>query len=187
MILQLGELDPTLLRNRDCYLCVRGGRDLSVEVALVWKWEAALSSRALAVTSPHSALESPVTLEMAATDEGQDLPGLLQSLLVSVERAIERVPLDALAFPCPRCRDEDVIVQDNGVVCGCQCVCQQQSQVEKKDTSIQTSPMFEFVGSIPHIDSDEENDSTHEPDGTTRSSDMRSGGEYLDLQYRSLQ
>jgi hypothetical protein len=160
---------------------VRGGSGLSVEVALVWKWEAVLSSRALAVTS--SALETPVTLEMAAADEGQDLPGLLQSLLVSVERAIERVPLDVLAFPCPRCRDEDVIAEDNGVVCGCQCVCQQQNQVEKKDTSIQTSPMFEFVGSIPHIDSDEENDSTHEPDGTTRNSDLRSRGEFSDLQY----
>ncbi|XP_021923306.1 uncharacterized protein LOC110831512 isoform X4 [Zootermopsis nevadensis] len=174
VILQLGELDPTLLRNRDCYLCVRRGTGPRVEVAFVWKCEAFLSSRALAVTSPpHSALETPVTLEMAATDEGQDLPGLLQSLLVSVERAIERVPLDVLAFPCPRCRDE-VIAEDNGVVCGCQCVCQQQSHVEKKDTSIQTSPMFEFVGSIPHIDSDEENDSAHEPDGTTRNSDLRS-------------
>ncbi|KDR23948.1 hypothetical protein L798_08872 [Zootermopsis nevadensis] len=176
VILQLGELDPTLLRNRDCYLCVRRGTGPRVEVAFVWKCEAFLSSRALAVTSPpHSALETPVTLEMAATDEGQDLPGLLQSLLVSVERAIERVPLDVLAFPCPRCRDE-VIAEDNGVVCGCQCVCQQQSHVEKKDTSIQTSPMFEFVGSIPHIDSDEENDSAHEPDGTTRNSDLRSRG-----------
>jgi hypothetical protein len=123
---------------------------------------------------------------MAATEEGQELPGLLQSLLVSVERAIERVPLDALAFPCPRCRDEDVLAEDNGVVCGCQCVCQLQHQVEKKDTSIQTSPMFEIVGSIPHIDSDEENDSTHEPDGKTRSSGLRSRGGYLDLQHCHL-
>jgi hypothetical protein len=155
---------------------VRGGRDLTVEVALVWKWEAVLSSRALFVTSPNCALETPVTLEMAAADEGQDLPGLLQILLVSVERAIERVPLDALAFPCPRCRDEDVLVEDTGVVCGCQCVCQQQNQVEKKDTSIQTSPMFEFVGSIPHIDSDEENDCAHEPLGRVRSPDVASTG-----------
>ncbi|KAJ4438801.1 hypothetical protein ANN_14753 [Periplaneta americana] len=152
--LQLGELDPTLLRNRDCYLCVRGSSGSpSVEVALVWKWEAVLSSRPLAVAD--CSLDSPLALEMAATD---DLPGLLQSLLVSVERAIERVPLDALAFPCPRCHDDD-----SGVVCACQCVCQQQGQVEKRDTSIQTSPMFEFVGSIPHIDSDEENDASREP------------------------
>ena len=165
--LQLGELDPTLLRNRDCYLCVRRGcSDASVEVALIWKWEAVLSSTSLLVTSP--ALETPLTLEMAAADEG--LPGLLQSLLVSVERAIERVPLDDLAFPCPQCRDDE----DDGVVCGCQCVCQPQVQVEKKDTSIQTSPMFEFVGSIPHIDSDEEND-THDPDGTTNFSAVTRG------------
>ena len=181
VLLQLGELDPTLLRSRDSYLCVRGGRGLTVEVALVWKWEAVLSSRALFVTSPNCALETPVTLEMAAADEGQDLPGLLQSLLVSVERAIERVPLDALAFPCPRCRDEDVLVEGTGVVCGCQCACQQQNQVEKKDTSIQTSPMFEFVGSIPHIDSDEENDSAGEPVVTVRSPDVASTGGYTDL------
>lgn len=184
--LQLGELDPTLLRNRDSYLCVRGGRGPSVEVALVWKWEAVLSSRALVVTSPDSALETPVTLEMAATEEGRDLPGLLQSLLVSVERAIERVPLDALTFPCPGCRDVDVLAEDNGVLCGCQCVCQQQNRVEKKDTSIQTSPMFEFVGSIPHIDSDEENDYSHEADGRQRCSDVTSKGEYLQLHHVTL-
>ena len=181
VILQLGELDPTLLRSRDSYLCVRGGRDLTVEVAVVWKWEAVLSSRALFMTSSNCALETPITLEMAAADDGQDLPGLLQSLLVSVERAIERVPLDALAFPCPRCRDEDVLAEDTGVVCGCQCVCQQQNQVEKKDTSIQTSPMFEFVGSIPHIDSDEESEFAREPVETVRSRDVASTGGCTDV------
>jgi hypothetical protein len=179
VILHLGELDPTLLRNRDSYICVRGGRGIDVELALFWKWEAVLSSRTLVVTSPDAALETPVALEMAASDEGNDLPGLLQSLLVSVERAIERVPLDALAFPCPRCRDEDVLPEDTGVMCACQCVCQQQNQVEKKDTSIQTSPMFEFVGSIPHIDSDEETDAASEAGGRMRNYDMTSRGEFL--------
>jgi hypothetical protein len=168
VILHLGELDPTLLRNRDAYICIRGDRGHGLELVLFWKLEAVLSRRALVVSSPDCALGTPVTLEMAATDDGSDWPGLLQSLLVSVERAIERVPLDALAFPCPRCRDEDVLPEDAGVVCACQCVCQQQIQVEKKDTSIQTSPMFEIVGSIPHIDSDEETDATSEPDGRIR-------------------
>lgn len=177
VVLHLGELDPTLLRNRDSYICVRVDRGHGVQLALFWKLEAILGSRTLVVSSPNSVLETPVTLEMAATDDGSDLPGLLQSLLVSVERAIERVPLDALAFPCPRCRDEDVLPEDAGVVCVCQCVCQQQNQVEKKDTSIQTSPMFEIVGSIPHIDSDEETDANSEPDGRIRNYDVTSGGE----------
>lgn len=30
--------------------------------------------------------------------------------------------------------------------------------MNKKDSSMQTSPMFEFVGSIPHIDSDSDDD-----------------------------
>lgn len=43
--------------------------------------------------------------------------------------------------------------------CACQCLCRlPDSTVSKKDSSIQTSPMFEFVGSIPHIDSDSEDD-----------------------------
>lgn len=43
--------------------------------------------------------------------------------------------------------------------CACQCSCRlSDSPIIKKDTSIQTSPMFEFVGSIPHIDSDEDDD-----------------------------
>jgi hypothetical protein len=178
VILHLGQVDPTLLRNRDSYICLRGGRGHAVELALVWKLESVLKSRTVVVSSRNCVLETPVTLDMAATDDGSDLPGLLQSLLVSVERAIERVPLDALAFPCPRCRDEDVLPEDTGVMCACQCVCQQQTHVEKKDTSIQTSPMFEIVGSIPHIDSDEETDAASEPDGRIRNYDVASRGEY---------
>lgn len=43
--------------------------------------------------------------------------------------------------------------------CACQCSCRlPENQVLKKDSCIQTSPMFEFVGSIPHIDSDEDDE-----------------------------
>lgn len=113
-----------------------------------------------------STLISPVDLELSSAIEepdSADLPELLQNLLVSVEHAIERVPLDDLTFPCPQClkyvpvdRPED---ENDIMKCSCQCTCRLSgTTVLKKDSSIQTSPMFEFVGSIPHIDSDEEDD-----------------------------
>lgn len=105
-------------------------------------------------------------LECAAIDDSDavDLPELLQNLLVSVEHAIERVPLDDLVNPCPQClqyvplnRQEQ---ESDNTMCSCQCSCRmpETSMVLKKDTSIQTSPMFEFAGPIPHIDSDEDED-----------------------------
>lgn len=110
-----------------------------------------------------SNLRSVADLELTsyADYDGAQLPELLQNLLISVEHAIERVPLDDLTFPCPQClqylpldrREDDVMS------CACQCSCiLPDSHVLKKDSAMQTSPMFEFAGSIPHIDSDEEED-----------------------------
>ncbi|CAH1977262.1 unnamed protein product [Acanthoscelides obtectus] len=110
-----------------------------------------------------SGLRSVTDLEITSYDDydGQALPEMLQNLLVSVEHAIKRVPLDDLVFPCPQClqylpldrSDEDP------AACACQCSCRiPENPVSKKDTSIQTSPMFEYVGSIPHIDSDEDDE-----------------------------
>lgn len=112
-----------------------------------------------------SALISAVDVDLASClqdPEEEQLPEMLQNLLVSVEHAVERVPLDDLTFPCPQCLkylpldrvDDDADVSK----CSCQCTCRLSVSVVMKDTSIQTSPMFEFVGSIPHIDSDEEED-----------------------------
>ncbi|KAK7791789.1 hypothetical protein R5R35_008807 [Gryllus longicercus] len=197
--LHLGELDPTLLRSRDCYLCVRPALQAEaeaearaapdadgVEVALVWRGaegppasrplpaprdlrEAPLTEEAAqqpmpapspsptSTPSPSPELDSVLAMEEAALlppPDGaaageQALPALLHTLLVSVERALERVPLDELAFPCPQCRE----------ACACACGAPPPAPVQKRDSSIQTSPMFEFAGPIPHIDSDDEDDS----------------------------
>lgn len=136
VILHLGELDSALLRSRDCYLCVRVGSEAKPEVALIWSGGSRSSS------PPLSALAM-----MTATEE---LPELLQDLVVSVERAIERVPLDELPFPCPQCHE---CLSELDCVSHCRC-----NNTEKRDSSIQTSPIFEFDASIPHIDSDEEHE-----------------------------
>ncbi|XP_018567154.1 triple functional domain protein isoform X3 [Anoplophora glabripennis] len=110
-----------------------------------------------------SSIRSVSDLEINSYDDydGVELPELLQNLLVSVEHAIKRVPLDDLTFPCPQCLQYLPLdrQEDDVTACACQCSCRlPESPIIKKDTSIQTSPMFEFVGSIPHIDSDEDDD-----------------------------
>lgn len=107
-------------------------------------------------------MSSLTEIEMVSFNDldGEDLPEMLQNLLVSVEHAIERVPLDELAFPCPQCHQYlPVSEETESVSCVCVCSCSlPDNVVMKKDTSIQTSPMFEFAGGIPHIDSDEDDE-----------------------------
>jgi len=80
------------------------------------------------------------------------LSALLQSLIVTVDRAIERVPLESLSFPCPHCIG---VADDELTKCRCRNV---HSSVEKKDSGIQTSPVFEIDHGFPNIDSDEDYD-----------------------------
>lgn len=173
IIVNLGPVPATFVRNGDCYLCVRTRSAPGLEVALVWKRYNLINCQTVAeFVSPLqnfdeivcSVLKTTMDLETCCSDESEcfDLPEMLQNLLVSVEHAIERVPLDDVAFPCPQCAQyvplerEEIESPD---VCTCQCFCAQEINVVlKKDTSMQTSPMFEFVGSIPHIDSDEDDD-----------------------------
>lgn len=175
IVIHLGPLEPSVVRNRDCYICLRNRSAPGLEVALIWRKSSEIHCQTLAeFTNPLqnlndimcSTLSSTIDLELASTiedSESVELPELLQNLLVSVEHAIERVPLDELTFPCPQClkylpldRPED---ETDLMKCSCQCTCRLPgTTIFKKDSSIQTSPMFEFVGSIPHIDSDEEDD-----------------------------
>lgn len=176
IIVHLGPLDSSLVRNRDCYICLRNRSAPGLEVALTWRKAGKINCQTLVEFSNPlqnleefamcSALTCAVDVDLASAmddPEGAELPELLQNLLVSVEHAIERVPLDDLTFPCPQClkylpldRPDD---ETDVTKCSCQCTCKLPgATVTKKDTSIQTSPMFEFVGSIPHIDSDEEDD-----------------------------
>ncbi|GLG92516.1 Uncharacterized protein GBIM_00200 [Gryllus bimaculatus] len=160
--LHLGELDPTLLRSRDCYLCVRPALQAEaaaearaapdadgVEVALVWRGaEGPPASRPL--PAPRDLREAPLTEEAAQQTMPAPSPSptstpdaVADARAGQVERALERVPLDELAFPCPQCRE----------ACACACGAPPPAPVQKRDSSIQTSPMFEFAGPIPHIDS----------------------------------
>lgn len=169
----MGPLCPTLIRNTDCYICIRSRSAPGLELALIWKASAQIHCQTLAEFKNSmqnldeimcSTLCSVMDIENSIADDGDgiELPELLQNLLVSVEHAIERVPLDDLANPCPQCLQyvpldrQDVT---DSSICSCQCSCRLSDVlVLKKDTSIQTSPMFEFAGSIPHIDSDEDDE-----------------------------
>lgn len=168
VVLHLGEIDESLLKNRDCYVCLRenpmkkenGGGN--IEVALIWKNGKKTGARTIVREEKEfvgDEIVSPLTMSEAAKSD-DDLPALLQNLLVSVEHAIHRVPIENLAFPCPKCHEYlelETGSEEAEEGCGCECSARPR-QVEKKDSSIQTSPMFEIVGSIPHIDSDEDGD-----------------------------
>lgn len=107
-----------------------------------------------------SPLNSSMDLESTVDEiEGIDLPELLQNLLVSIEHAIERVPLDDLQFPCPECHQFLPLEKSEQSECpACSCTCSSPQEVRKNDNSVQSSPMFDFAASIPHIDSDEDDD-----------------------------
>ncbi|KAF5297185.1 hypothetical protein FQA39_LY12200 [Lamprigera yunnana] len=173
VITHLGSLSATLVRHTDCYICIRNRSAPGLEIALIWRISAQFYCQTIAeYKNPLqnldeimcSTLTSVMDVENIAIDDsdGAELPELLQNLLISVEHAIERVPLDELANPCPQCLqyvplDKPEQLPDN--ICSCQCLCRMpDTMVLKKDTSIQTSPMFEYAGPIPHIDSDEDED-----------------------------
>ncbi|KAK9882428.1 hypothetical protein WA026_021459 [Henosepilachna vigintioctopunctata] len=173
VVIHLSTLDPSVVRNRDCYLSLRTRSLPGLEVALTWRKNHELHSHTIAAfRNPLNSLDdimcsnisSVSDLEMSSYDDfdGTELPELLQNLLVSVEHAIERIPLDDLSFPCPECLDYMPLdnSEDSKTVCACQCSCKNllTPAVAKKEISLQTSPMFEFAGSIPHIDSDPEDD-----------------------------
>ncbi|XP_060519485.1 uncharacterized protein LOC132697828 [Cylas formicarius] len=172
VVVHLAPPDPSVLRNRDCYVCVRTRSQPGFEVAVIWKLRNQISWHTLAQFSNPlysiddimcSSIRTVADLEVSYVDECESaaLPELLQNLLVSVEHAIKRVPLDDLTFPCPQCHQYLPLERqdDELVSCACQCLCRlPENTVSKKDSSIQTSPMFEFVGSIPHIDSDEDDE-----------------------------
>lgn len=83
-----------------------------------------------------------------------ELPAYIKSLLVTVERKIERVSLDDLTFPCTACRNIDTDDPLLGCRCGNEsCECGNEScecNLEKEEART-----FEVAG-IKHIDSDDE-------------------------------
>lgn len=178
IVINLGLLPSTYIKNNDCYLCVRNRSSPGLEVAILWKRYGRINLQTVAEFKEPlnkssniilcSNLTTTMDLEYCCTydvidndmqEDDYDLPEMLQNLLVSVEHAIERIPLDDITFPCPQCSQYVPLDTQDCPSCSCQCPCiQQETIIIKKDSSIQTSPMFEFVGSIPHIDSDEDDD-----------------------------
>lgn len=103
LILQLGTLNESILTPTDIYLCVRPATSISydrkrgrhsVELCSVWRSHKT-QSVVYQTLDPYKHSLTSISLEMLT----EDLPQLLQSLLVSVEQTISRVPFDELAFP----------------------------------------------------------------------------------------
>jgi len=100
LVLHLGAIDESLVRPHDIYLCIRSCA-ADVSAALYACWRAAIVNESAAVIvyrqlDPDKDPITPLSVEMLA---GEDLPHLLQTLLVGVEHAICRIPLDELTFP----------------------------------------------------------------------------------------
>lgn len=94
-MLHLGTLDESLLRANDLYICMKTEENNKFP-SLCAVWRSQINSNIVYhPLDPDKDSLSPLAIEMLS----EELPQLLQSLLVGVERAICRVPLDELAFP----------------------------------------------------------------------------------------
>lgn len=101
LILQLGTLNESILTPTDIYLCIKPATSTSydrksghVELCSVWRSQKT-QSVVYQTLDPYQHSLTSISLEMLT----EDLPQMLQSLLVSVEQTISRVPFDELAFP----------------------------------------------------------------------------------------
>lgn len=105
--LQLGTLNETFVTPTDIYLCIKPtticyGEKVRVNLCAVWR-SFRTQTIVYRILDPYKDSLTSISLEMLT----EDLPQLLQSLLVSVEQTISRVPFDELAFP--KYNDDDEI------------------------------------------------------------------------------
>lgn len=109
-MLHLGTLDECLVNASDLYLCIRplniSGAATStsntVNLCVVWrKFET--KEIAYHILDPDKDPLTSISLEMLT----EELPQLLQTLLVSVEQTINRIPFDELSFPASNGHDDD--------------------------------------------------------------------------------
>ncbi|XP_058457064.1 uncharacterized protein LOC131434407 [Malaya genurostris] len=108
LVLHLGALDESLVRAQDLYLCVRPEPETSQpRLYAVWRGGTVASDQSHSTSSTQSSpvvyrqldpVKDPIT-PLAVEMLAEDLPALLQNLLVGIERAICRVPLEELTFP----------------------------------------------------------------------------------------
>lgn len=149
----------------------RGTRVVSPATMEKWKETTRCETRSR-VLAPRdlanpSALESSViSAEVVDTrfdnvsrpDEVSDLelPAYINTLLVTVERKIERVSIDDLPFPCLACRNIDTDDPLLGCKCaGDGCECENEAICECPHGANKVVRSFEVAG-IKHIDSDDE-------------------------------
>ncbi|XP_031619559.1 uncharacterized protein LOC116338443 isoform X2 [Contarinia nasturtii] len=107
VILHLGTLSESFVTSTDIYLCLKPtevyfNEKSHVDLCAVWR-SFKTQKIVYQTLNPNNSLTS-ISLEMLTSD---DLPQLLQSLLVSVEQTISRIPFDELAFP--KYTDDDEI------------------------------------------------------------------------------
>ncbi|XP_039287246.1 LOW QUALITY PROTEIN: uncharacterized protein LOC111057901 [Nilaparvata lugens] len=149
LVLHLGELPAAQLKPTDIHLCVTSR---PVQLAVVY-WMGDRSHRCSTTNLPDTPL--------AAMDLLDNLPELLHDLVITVDREIERIPLEELAFPCLHCHEltHDVTLSHCEVhsLPHCQAHSLSHCQVTPtRDSCMQTCPTYEMDSSIPHIDSDED-------------------------------
>lgn len=185
--LHLGSLDESVVTERDLYLCVRPveseRQNYWQRVQLCVAWRSAKAEQVIhRALDPERDTITPIALEMLT----EELPQLLQALLVSVEQSINRVPLDDLSFVCAGEDDEDATRKRNTLSasespkCGIKRreiitknkslhgryalrrMSQNRSESDSANTeenaaaSANAMPLFCLGGSFPHIDSDED-------------------------------
>lgn len=176
VLLHLSEVDSAYLKAGDGYLTVRvkagegGAVGAVARTAHLYVVLRDFGETPTVEAQLRRRFDSPLEV-MASVEESADslkLSALLQTLIVTVDRAIERVPLESLSFPCPQCIGVGAVTTaattgpDDELASKCRCSSVQQELqhqlVEKKDSGIQTSPVFEMDHGFPHIDSDEDYD-----------------------------
>lgn len=98
VVLNLGTLNESILSASDIYLCIKPEANLSencyVNLCAVWLSQQT-NKISYHILNPDIDSLTSISLEMLT----EELPQLLQSLLVSVEETINRVPIDELIFP----------------------------------------------------------------------------------------
>lgn len=107
LILHLSPLNESIVRTTDIYLCIKPSNNFvcennQINLCAVWR-SFNTDSVVYQILDPIKDSLTSTSLEMLT----EDLPQLLQSLLVSFEQSTTRVPFDGLAFP--KCNDDDEI------------------------------------------------------------------------------
>lgn len=158
VVINLLEIESTLLRNRDFYLFLKVNESTkSCLLHLSYKLDDRIVTRQInkydsimSVLDLASAPSQPMERQDYAVEDlcNVDLVNDLCNLITSVDHAIERVAIDDLVFPCPSCQQCILQSIDEDYA---KCECGSSKHQQKK-----SNPISQSHESIPHIDSDEE-------------------------------